>query len=916
MENDPETGQPNQQGHRVTRSSTSDADLVQGTPEPERLIRQPTEAQAGPSAVQQVAADRATEAPQAETSPSNEHAPEDPPVQGEASAVPQADAAAGSTSTATPLPGRTGHGEQAEAAATPTAPVTGQPSAPPPQTLPAQTDDVPQRTAQPNDGRSPVTNQAFVQLMTGMLMDSTPEARAALLRSIQMMETVSPVPRRADAIQGAVPYVPGVTDRPNSPRRAQKGGTFVTTTARPGSPVRAQPTPFTSRLTTLPAEELAPSRGTASDFSSSSESFDDRLRRVVRETGGFPTSKTAAHPRPVRSQPVSASSAPHAETLTDEQTKALIRTLTESDTFIRTLAAVSRHTVDHLVGGSESVAKMLPKFYDNPEFVRWIKEMATDTTVRILHDRAQFALQGSALGGPQSVGRSQPQAWSEAPSARRKNKHDYGSSSNSESSASHAPSSTAPPHAPRTPDAPMPYDTARPPSRGASSVDIPIEDEAMYDRDYEEEDISRLSPLRPTNDLYVQACDFRTYRLENKNSRYNKQDSKNVKRFLKDLNVQLRNQHFNGSNPIQVLTFLREFRDACNTNGVHEGAARWLFQFFLDGTAKANLARGSARTGRALSSARSGSKDGMTYCQAVQYLLRVYATDDAIATAHMDISQFKIASNSNELKYAQELLSKAYKCGDVYPMNVLRGYYVEGSHESIRGALRSYLSKHPDCDVLELAYEAKNVGAISRGRGHSDNKEDNTERTDKKKQNRGNRGKNRDKGDHKNDGHQVAAVTPAAERPSHPPTAPSLPSSVALTSTLTPPGPSPANAVFAVGNPQHGYGAPSSSYTTTTHYSGAPSAPPARTGDDATPCRLCLALGCSQYDCPLLPSETREALNRQREENLQKLRSLGYYDRPRNRSRSRSPGAGTHRSYSTKQGLPPVDRHGSDQKKA
>lgn len=43
---------------------------------------------------------------------------------------------------------------------------------------------------------------------------------------------------------------------------------------------------------------------------------------------------------------------------------------------------------------------------------------------------------------------------------------------------------------------------------------------------------------------------------------------------------------FNEKDPVSVLGFFRTFRDACDTNDVHEGAAMGLMTDFLDGAPK------------------------------------------------------------------------------------------------------------------------------------------------------------------------------------------------------------------------------------------------------------------------------------------------------------------------------------------
>ena len=417
-------------------------------------------------------------------------------------------------------------------------------------------------------------------------------------------------------------------------------------------------------------------------------------------------------------------------------------------------------------------------------------------------------------------------------------------------------------------------------SPGHLSTGSSDSDEDAEEDQYFEDDIGNLAPLLPTNELFKEACDFRTYRLENKNARYVQKDRSNLRRMRKDLTVQMRAHTFDGSQPIGILNFLKEFQDACNVNGIHEGAARWLFREFVTGPARSLL--DTTTSGKKRS--KAGRLD--TYCAVVHYLLKKYARDDAIAKVHQEISNYRHLRAVSAEEYAQELLNKSNRCGAVYPENVLLGYFVEGMHASIRKAVRSYLSKNPDCDMIELATYASEIEEIAKGPRQAE-------------ENQNGRAKNQKKGG------DVATVT-SGKQSKKKDKAPSV-SSGSAPSTAS--APAPASAVFAVG-----HAAPSAGSTYTTSVGTlAPSGPryTARASSpgpvmEAQPCRFCLGFGHDQSNCPMVPQEKLGILNKAREDNLQKLRTLGYYNRSRSRERSVSPGR-TH-SYSTRQSLPPVER--------
>lgn len=54
------------------------------------------------------------------------------------------------------------------------------------------------------------------------------------------------------------------------------------------------------------------------------------------------------------------------------------------------------------------------------------------------------------------------------------------------------------------------------------------------------------------------------------------------------LEAHLKSLNFDGFDPISI-SFLPAFQIACDTNGIHEGAAMWLFHFFVRNMASAAL---------------------------------------------------------------------------------------------------------------------------------------------------------------------------------------------------------------------------------------------------------------------------------------------------------------------------------------
>ena len=83
-------------------------------------------------------------------------------------------------------------------------------------------------------------------------------------------------------------------------------------------------------------------------------------------------------------------------------------------------------------------------------------------------------------------------------------------------------------------------------------------------------DPKRLPVIRPLNDLFTKAVDYRTYRLESCSVRYDASTPRRINRYGKKLQVQMKTNTFGGQDSIAVLRFLARFKMACD----HIGSAK------------------------------------------------------------------------------------------------------------------------------------------------------------------------------------------------------------------------------------------------------------------------------------------------------------------------------------------------------
>lgn len=109
----------------------------------------------------------------------------------------------------------------------------------------------------------------------------------------------------------------------------------------------------------------------------------------------------------------------------------------------------------------------------------------------------------------------------------------------------------------------------------------------------------------------------------------------------KHLSAQENAHTFHQSDPVSSFHFLKFYKLACDTNGVHEGTAMWLFYSSIDKIKSAVLIARFSDDGKKYSqSARSKKRNFTTYAQIDSFLLKNNSTDIVNAATESDITSF------------------------------------------------------------------------------------------------------------------------------------------------------------------------------------------------------------------------------------------------------------------------------------
>ena len=212
-----------------------------------------------------------------------------------------------------------------------------------------------------------------------------------------------------------------------------------------------------------------------------------------------------------------------------------------------------------------------------------------------------------------------------------------------------------------------------------------------------------LKEIIPARSDYAHLVSYRSYRLVNRSNRYDSTVTGKLSSYLKRMKHAIpQDDRFSGDEPIEVLAFLRVFKEAADHNELPEAAAARLITYFLTRIAKEGY---RAHLDEAPLSFP-------TYPYMVQYLLETYAVDDELARAYMAVTTAKQAENEGERAFGRRLHRLAIKAGNVVDKRDLTTIYVEGLLQFVQSGLRMHLT--PGMSFETVQRHAHNLGVSLR----------------------------------------------------------------------------------------------------------------------------------------------------------------------------------------------------------
>ena len=194
---------------------------------------------------------------------------------------------------------------------------------------------------------------------------------------------------------------------------------------------------------------------------------------------------------------------------------------------------------------------------------------------------------------------------------------------------------------------------------------------------------------------------YKTYRLRNQSQKFTTKMQKELSRIALRMKTHIADdQKFCGTDPVSIIRFLEEFKEACDHNGLSEGASLHLFQYFILDPAKKSL--------RLFLRSNINDRDHYSYCGAVLFLLTTYAPEDQVNMERRKIFLSQQKNNESENDFAIRVQAQASRLGQAFTESELITSYLNGLPENIRTYINSVAPHASTFTQTQMA--AQNAG--------------------------------------------------------------------------------------------------------------------------------------------------------------------------------------------------------------
>lgn len=182
--------------------------------------------------------------------------------------------------------------------------------------------------------------------------------------------------------------------------------------------------------------------------------------------------------------------------------------------------------------------------------------------------------------------------------------------------------------------------------------------------------------------------------------KYDGRISGKIVKSAKCMDVEMNTARFKHFDPISELSFIHDYKKACDINAIHENSSMSLCQDGMKDHTKAAIKHKDSATKEDASEQERKLK---TYCQAVTYLVATYATDDVIAYVEGEITNPKLPEEMPTVHCSKGLWETAWRYVHVCDKPQMKEVFQEGLHEFSRVSMETFWGAHKEATLQNLA---------------------------------------------------------------------------------------------------------------------------------------------------------------------------------------------------------------------
>ena len=213
-----------------------------------------------------------------------------------------------------------------------------------------------------------------------------------------------------------------------------------------------------------------------------------------------------------------------------------------------------------------------------------------------------------------------------------------------------------------------------------------------------------MEELNTTNYLFKTLLSYRTYRLQNPQTHLSSARRSAMRKIRRDIQPMVKRVNMiTGDDNVLVLDFLAKLVQEFNTQEMNNGQGIRLLPEFPGGISPRQYTYVSQTVG-------SHHWKISVWPEAVKWLLRSFATDEAIRQAVLALREVQQRPSEDEMEFYICLTDAGNCCGNVYSIEEQMKMFIEGLDSSIKQMVSQYRQNNRDVSFVRLVNYNKTHG--------------------------------------------------------------------------------------------------------------------------------------------------------------------------------------------------------------